>query len=241
MKRSKFTGLLFGAAAAFFLASCGGRGSNEQTNTDTTSAVTPPANTIDTTPQNTMTVIHRVANFAKWKASYYTYDSMRSANGVHSFVVARGFTDSNMVMVVVKVDDMAKAKAFAKDASLKKAMQKGGVTGPATISFTMDTWRDTAFLSQDILRAKTTFTVKDWDAWLKVYEDGMQERTDNGIKVKVISHDADDDKKVSLITALVDTAKAFAYYKSDALKKRREAGGVTGEPDRFLFKIVARY
>ena len=37
--------------------------------------------------------------------------------------------DSNMVMVALKADDMAKAKAFAKDPSLKKAMQKGGVTG----------------------------------------------------------------------------------------------------------------
>jgi len=39
----------------------------------------------------------------------------------------------------------------------------------------------------------------------------------------------------------MDTAKAFAYYKSDALKKRREAGGVIGEPERFLFRIVQRY
>jgi hypothetical protein len=39
----------------------------------------------------------------------------------------------------------------------------------------------------------------------------------------------------------MDTAKAFAYYKSDALKKRREASGVIGEPDRFLYRVVKRY
>jgi len=39
----------------------------------------------------------------------------------------------------------------------------------------------------------------------------------------------------------MDTAKAFAYFNSDALKKRREAGGVIGEPKRFLFRVVQRY
>jgi len=46
---------------------------------------------------------------------------------------------------------------------------------------------------------------------------------------------------VSLVTAVLDTAKAFAYYKSDAIKKARAAGGVIGEPKRFLFTIVKRY
>jgi hypothetical protein len=64
---------------------------------------------------------------------------------------------------------------------------------------------------------------------------------DNGIVDRVIGHDAGDNKKVILITAVLDTAKAFAYYKSDALKKRREAGGVIGEPQRFLFTIAKRY
>ena len=81
-----------------------------------------------------------------------------------------------------KVDDMAKAKAFAKDPSLKKAMQKGGVTGAPTISFFTATWQDTATLSTN-LRSRTTLTVKDWDAWLKSFEEGKQERIDNGITV----------------------------------------------------------
>ena len=148
--------------------------------------------------------------------------------------------DSNMVMVALKADDMAKAKAFAKDPSLKKAMQKGGVVGPPTISFITTTFQDTASIGTD-LRSRTTFTVKDWDAWQKSFEEGKQERIDNGITVRAFGHDADDNKKVSLVTAITDTAKAFAYYKSDALKKRREASGMTGEPKRFLFRVVQRY
>ena len=187
-----------------------------------------------------MIVTHKVADFAKWKMSYDEHDSCALANGIHSYVIGRGVQDSNMVLVAVKADDMAKAKAFAKDPSLKKAMQKGGVTGTPSISFVTATFQDTAVISSTI-RSRTTFTVKDWDAWQKSFEEGKQERIDNGITVRVFGHDPDDNKKVTLVTAVMDTAKAFAYWKSDALKKRREAGGVIGEPKRFVFRVVQRY
>lgn len=247
MKRSRFAGLLFCAAMVFFLTSCGGNESSEPTTTDSTTVasdtgtITLETNTIITTPENMMIVTHKVSDFEKWKASYDEHDSMRLAHGIHSYVIGRGVQDPNMVLVAVKADDMEKAKAFAKDPSLKKAMQKGGVTGAPTISFIRTTWQDTVRLSPDVIRSRTTFSVKDWEAWQKNFLDGKQERLDNGITDRVIGHDADDNKKVSLVTAVIDTAKAFAYYKSDALKKRREAGGVVGEPKRFLFRVVHRY
>jgi hypothetical protein len=146
-----------------------------------------------------------------------------------------------MVLVAVKADDMAKAKAFAKDPSLKKAMQKGGVIGTPTFAFATAVWQDTAMLGPDVIRSRTTFDVKDWDAWQKSFTGGKQERIDNGIVDRSYGYDPDNNKKVYLVTAVTDTAKAFAYYKSDALKQRRAAGGVIGEPKRFLFKVVKRY
>ncbi len=144
-------------------------------------------------------------------------------------------------MVALKADDVAKAKTFAKDPNLKKAMQKGGVTGAPSIVFSTAVWQDTVMLAPNTIRSRTTFTVKDWDTWLKSFQEGKQERIDNGIVDRVIGHDVDDNKKVFLVTAVVDTAKAFAYYKSDVLKKRREASGVISAPQRFLFQIVKRY
>ena len=252
MKQSRFVAMLLCAAMVLFLISCGGSGSTEKAGSDstttttatattaTTPAVAASVNTISTTPVNMVVVTHKVANFAKWQASFEEHDSIRLANGLHKYVIGRGLMDTNMVLVALKADDIAKAKAFAKDPSLKKAMQKGGVTGPPVISFITSTWQDTATISTD-LRSRTNFSVKDFDAWQKSFEAGKQERMDNGITDRVISHDADDNKKVSLVTAVLDTAKAFAYYKSDALKKRREAGGVIGTPVRFLYRIVKRY
>src|SRR6266536_1949952 len=140
--------------------------------------------------------------------------------------------DSNMVVVAVKVDDVDKAKAFAKDPSLKKAMQKGGVTGAPSIMFSTMVFQDTATINSD-LRSSTTFTVKDWDAWQKAFDSTRQERMDNGLMLRAYGHDVDDNHKVRVVMALTDTAKAFAYWKSDMIKKRMAESGVIGQPDRF--------
>ncbi len=245
----KFSSMLFCSALTIFLTSCGNSETTTTTNTtadSTNGATTTPTtpmetNTIVTTPQNMMTVEHKVADFEKFKTVYDQHDSMRQAHGVHSYVIGRGVNDANMVFVALKADDMAKAKAFAKDASLKKAMQKAGVTGTPNMSLATITWQDTVALGPDVIRSRTTFTVKDWATWEKNFVDGKQERIDNGIVDRSYGHDADDNKKIYLVTAVVDTTKAFAYYKSDALKKRREAGGVVTEPKRMLFRIVQRY
>ncbi|HEY0608613.1 MAG TPA: hypothetical protein VGD35_03130 [Chitinophaga sp.] len=233
------------AAVIAFLSACG-TGGGEKTSTDTTLtdtatvSTTPVTSTIVTTPQNMMVATHKVANFAKWHVAYDEHDSMRLANQIHSYVIGRGVKDSNMVLVAVKVDDMAKAKAFSKDPDLKKAMQKGGVTGTPSFRFITMTYQDTATLDTD-LRVSSTFTVKDWDAWQKTFEEHRKEGLDNGLKVRAYGYDVDDNHKVMLVSAIIDTAKANAFWKSDLLKQRRAEAGVTSEPARFIFRVVRRY
>jgi hypothetical protein len=244
MKQSRFSGLLF-YSMVFLLASCSGSETEKKTSTDSTAtdsstAIVAPKITTITTPQFMLLITHKVSNYAKWKASYDEHDSARLANGIHNYVIGRGLRDSNMIMVALKVDDTAKAKAFAKNPGLKKAMQKGGVTGMPTFTLNTMLFQDTATISLAV-RSRTTFTVKDWAAWEKAFEEGKQERLENGITIRAYGHNTDNDKKVVLVTALMDTAKAFAYYKSDMIKKRRAASGVIGEPERFLYQVVQRY
>jgi hypothetical protein len=248
MKQSKFLLQLFGAAITIFLISCGGgeeKKSSESTTTDTSAASTTPTeitpvNTIITTPENMIIARHKVANYAKWKMSYDEHDSMRLANGVHSFVIGRGADDSNMVVVATKIDDLAKGKAFAKDPSLKKAMQKGGVVGAPTIKFYTMVFQDTAVIGST-LRASTTFKVKDWDIWKRSFDSTRALKTDNGLTPRAYGHDPDDNHNVIIVAAVLDTAKARAYWNSDMLKQRRAASGAIGTPERFVFNIVARY
>jgi hypothetical protein len=247
MKQFRISSILFYSALAFLLTSCGG--GEDKTTTDTMSSdtaaatsVTPaaPATTVVTTPENMMQVIHKVSNFTKWKPSYDAHDSMRLANGIHSYVIGRGVEDSNTLLVVTKVEDMAKAKAFAKDASLKNAMQKGGVVGKPKMMHVTMVFQDTATISSDI-RSMSMFSVKDWDSWKKSFEEHKQTRLDNGLSDRAYGYDADDNHKVILVLAVTDTAKANAFWDSDLLKQRRAESGVVGQPERFVYRIVQKY
>jgi hypothetical protein len=250
MKQSRLFSRILLAALPLLLFSCGGGTSNkdEKAGTDTAAVTTPvetppalaPVNTIVTTPETMLTIVLKASNFQKWMAVYEKGDSMRMADGLHDYVIGRGFNDSNMVLVAMKADDPEKAKAHMKMPGVKKMMQMAGVMGNPDISITTMTWQDTVNVG-NVLRSRTTFSVKSWSAWETSFKEGRQERMDNGITDRVYGHDAMDSNKVSLVTAVMDTAKAFAYYKSDALKKRRAASGVIGEPKRFLFHIVKRY
>ena len=243
------TGKLFYTALVCLFCSCGNNEKKTTTETatidsttttkDTTSTVTAPG-TISTSAENMIIVRHKVADYAKWQISYDAHDSMRRASGLHNYVIGRGMADSNVILIAIKADDMAKAKAFSKSPSLKEAMQKGGVTSPPSMLFATTSYLDTAILATPF-RSMNIMTVKDADAWRTSFNEGKQERMDNGIVDRVISLDADNDKKIILVTALLDTAKANAYSRSDALKKRREASGVIGTPERFVFRVVKRY
>ncbi|MBO9681679.1 MAG: hypothetical protein J7502_03215 [Flavisolibacter sp.] len=244
MNKLRFTALICSATAIFFT-SCG---SNEQKNNannspaDSTTHINNASttSTVVTSPQDIMTATHRVADFAKWKASYDAHDSMRLASGLHNYVIGRSIEDSNMILVAVKADDINKAKAFAKDPGLKQAMQKGGVVGTPSFSFIRLVYQDTATIGTTI-RSRTTFTVKDFENWRKVFESHRQTRTDNGLTDRAYGHDVDDDHNVFLVVAVNDTAKANAFWKSDLLKQQRRESGATSEPQRFLFRIVQRY
>ena len=249
MKSSSFLPAIFLGMFIFCMASCGGQNDqrdnqmNDSTATDTTSntpTAAPERSAIVNTPQNMMIVKHKVADFDKFLTSYEAHDSLRLANGIHSYVIGRGVTDPNMILVATKVDDIEKAKAFGKSADLKQAMQKAGVSGKPAISFTTMTYQDTSTATTD-LRSETRFTVKDWDKWQRSFDSSRQVRLDNGIIERAYGHDANDNKKVTLVVAVTDTAKANAFWKSDQLKKLRAGSGVTGEPDRFVFRVVKRY
>ena len=243
---TRFSALLLSLAMPLFFISC----NNEQSKTepeskaaDTTATTVAPVekvNTIVTTPQLMGLVRHKVKDYAAWKASYDSRDSMRLANGLHSYVIGRGMDDSMMVMVALKVDNLEKAKAFSKDPGLKAAMKKGGVIGTPEITFVNVVWQDTVNVGR-IPRVITTYSVKDWDTWKKAFEESQTDRIANGIVDRQYGHDADDNKKISTVTALTDVDKAKTYWSSDAMKKRIAAAGLTTTPNRFIFNIVQRY
>jgi hypothetical protein len=240
--------LLCCTAIPLLFSSCGNNDENKTTTTDADSTATAttvpttnsPNSTIVTTPETILAVTAKISNYAKWKVAYEAHDSVRKAYGIHNYVIGRGVEDSNMILVATKADDIDKAKAFLKDPSLKASMQKSGVINPS-ISLTTEVYQDTATLGPDVIRSRTTYTVKDWDAWKNSFESHRQTRLDNGVVDRVYGYDVDDNHKVSLVVAITDSAKANAFWNSDLIKQQRAEAGVTSKPTRFLYRIVQRY
>jgi hypothetical protein len=230
-----------GIALAFLFSSCGG---DEEKTTDTTTAADStskaPESTVVTTPETIITVWHKVADFAKWKASFEAHDSFKLANGIHNYVLGRSVEDTNMILVATKADDVEKAKAFMKNPDLKTAMQKGGVVGAPSISINTIVYQDMSPNMSD-LRSMTTFTVKDWDAWKTSFESNRQVRMDNGITDRAYGYDPDDNHKITLVVAINDTAKAEAFWNGDLIKQKRAESGVVGEVKRRVYRIAHKY
>jgi hypothetical protein len=246
MKR-RFLPLLFCAVLVFFFYSCGSneeKSNSETKSTDSTvtpePAPTAPVSTIVTTPVNMLIVRHKVANFNKWKMDYDGHDTARVANGIHNYVIGQSLADSNDVLVVLKLDDVDKAKAFTNSPGMKEVMQKAGVRGKPTRSFITTVWQDTAKVNS-VIRSRTTFMVKNFEDWRQSFESQKQTRLDNGISDRAIGYDMDNHNKVSLVVVVNDTAKARTFWKSDQLKQLRAASGVIGEPVRFVYRVVQRY
>lgn len=247
MKHVKFFSAVFIAAGILLISSCNSA-DDKKTETPTTDtsavkqetiAVTPPPAPAPG-PKLVMTVTHKVADFDKWKSSYESNDSIRQTYGLHNYVITRGLDDPNMVMVALRMDDPAKAKALAATQGMKDRMKKAGVTGPTTIDYLESVLNDTTAIQQTI-RLMVKIKVKDWDAWKAGFDGDKQARIDAGLTDRVISHTVGDNHKVTLVFAVADTAKSKAFGHSKELKEKMDKGGVVGPPSVFYYKVAARY
>lgn len=247
----QFTGFyaLLCAAMLLTMISCNDTSSSSNSTTDSSVVVDTQPSTestqssqsnINTTPENILITRYKVSDYTKWRAVYDSRDSMRTANGLRNYVIGRGVRDTNMVMVALKTDDVAKAKTFTQSAALRSAMEKGHVVGTPKFTFTKVLYQDMAQNLSD-LRSMNFLTVKDWDSWRKSFEEGRQNRLDNGVTDRAFGHDADDNHKVILVVAINDSAKAEAYWKSDEIRKRRADAGVVGEVEGFVYRVVQKY
>ncbi len=239
MKQFKFFSAITLVAGSLFFSSCNGdekKTDNVTVSTDSSAVnkTEPPAK-----PGNLVIIKHKVANFAKWKTAYESHDSTRQAYGLHNYIVARGLKDSNMVMVVLKMDDTTKAKQFAALPDLKAAMQKGGVMGAPSFLYLDVQMLDTS--ANAPTRVIVTHKVKDWEAWKKSFDSHKQTRLDAGMTDRAISYSVGDTHTVTVAFVINDMKKAEAFMASKDLKDKMAESGVTGPPDIFFYNVVQKY
>lgn len=250
MKRFKFlTTVTIALSMALFLSSCGSGGDKkaDETATDTTAktttdttAVKPPEPTPAPRPFKLLIIRHKVANFAKWKPGYESHDSTRRASGLTNFILGRGLNDSNMVLVLLIMDDVNKAKELTGSQGMKERMQKAGVIGKPSFDYLDVVSSDTSKIEQTE-RLMITHKVKDWDAWKKEFDDHKQARMDAGLIDRGVGYSDGDNHQVTIIFAVTDKQKADAFLKSKDLKDKMAKAGVEGPPTFFFYNVVQKY
>lgn len=241
MKQFKFLApIAIGVSMTALLFSCN---NGEEKNADEpavdTTAAKAPESVAPVKPANIMIVIAKVANYAKWLPDYESHDSVRTASGLHNSLIARGTKDSNTVMVVLKMDDAAKAKEFANSPDLKARMKKGGVVGAPTISFLDMQMIDTT--ANGSSRVLITHKVKDWDALKKVFDAHKANRMAAGLTDRALGYSVGDNHSVTIALVISDMKKAEDFFKSPELKKIMEEAGVEGPPTFFYYTIAKKY
>lgn len=224
------------AASILFFSSCnnGGKEKEETPPKDSTTAKAPEKPAF--TPFTVMLVQHPVKNFDKWLPVYKGHDSVRQQYGLTELGVSRGLDNPNMVYLAFRANDVQKAKEFAVLPNLKETMQKAGVTAPPTISYLTVIRDDTSKIDQKE-RVEVAHHVKDFDAWLKVYDgEGKDTRAANGLIDRGLARGVDDPNMVYILFAISDLKKAKARINSPELKKLMTDAGVDSPPTINFFK-----
>jgi len=192
---------------------------------------------IPTSLFKSMVVRHSVKDYTKFKSVFMASDSMASANGFHTIGVGRGLQDTNMVVVIGKIDDVAQAKAFAASPGLKTAMDSSGVTSAPMIDF-VDVLRNDDSEIPQMERMMIKHHVKDFGTWLKVYDkEGKDTRASFGMVDRALCRGIDDSNMVYVVFAITDMTKAMERGKSEELKKLMDEGGVDSQPEMFAYKF----
>jgi hypothetical protein len=219
--------------AMLVLAACnsGGEKTTTSTTTDTTTKVaapdTPAAPVFK--PFDVVEIRHSVKDYAKWKPLFETDSTARKSNGMEFIVIGRKNDKPNDLVVVLQASDVQKAKAFAADPRLKEVMKKGGVNSkPEASYYHVIRFNPNSKEKQWVL---VTHKVKDFDAWLKVFDaEGTATRESFGLVDVALARGIDDPNVVHIVFDIKDMAKAKARMNAPELKKLMTDAGVEGAP-----------
>ena len=189
-------------------------------------------------PFKVIGIKHKIADYDKWRKEYDAHDSMRMAYGISHYMIGRGIDDSNTIMVIDKINDVAKAKEFSVLPDLKDKMKQAGVIGKPEFTYYEVIRNDNTQIDQKD-RLMVTHRVKDFDSWLKVYDaEGTTKRMEEGLIDRGLARSTDDANMVTIVFAITDMKKAKENITSEAKKKLMMDAGVEGAPQMFFYKVM---
>lgn len=74
-------------------------------------------------------VKHKIADFAQWKRVFENNATAAQKAGIEFEHIFRDTTDTGLVFVLCRIDDLSKAKAFTQSQGASDSARRGGVIG----------------------------------------------------------------------------------------------------------------
>jgi hypothetical protein len=78
---------------------------------------------------------NKVADYAEWRQVFDSHAEAHSDSGIRLLHLLRDPVDPNMVVLLFKVDDSSKARAFVDASNVSESAERSGVIGQTEISF----------------------------------------------------------------------------------------------------------
>ena len=231
--------LLLSLSMGLIFFSCNNGPANEEAKADTTAAaVTTPEEVKPAfTPFKVVAIQHKVKNFDKAVAGYFSRDSLLRAHGITHFVFARDLKDTNQVFAIDKIEDVEKTKEFFNNPKVKETMANAGVSRAVGYSYG-EMVRSDESPRKYAEGLSVAHHVKDFDAWLKAFDAEATTRATHGLIDRGMARDLNDANMVYLTFEVSDMEKAKARMASPELKKIMADAGVDSPPTIRWFKVV---
>jgi quinol monooxygenase YgiN len=226
------------ALSVLSIYSCKNAGDKAEATTPSDTTAMAETQMVASAPFKVFSVSHKVKDYDAFKKVYDEYESKRTEAGLTKLAVSRDMDDPNKVYVFNRIADLQKARDFAAGQGLKEAMQRAGVTDNPVMLF-VDVIRFEESPAEYKNRLRVGHKVKDFDAWLKVYDgEGKETRAAHGLIERAISRNLDDPNMVYVTFAISDLAKAKTRVNDPALKKIMTDAGVVGAPEINFYTSV---
>ena len=81
---------------------------------------------------------HKVAEYARWRRVFDSHAEAQRETGLHVLHVLRAADDPNLIVMLFRVDDVEKARAFTEAPSARETGEEAGVIGPAEMFYLND-------------------------------------------------------------------------------------------------------
>jgi quinol monooxygenase YgiN len=231
---------LLSMSTGIFFVSCNNQPATEEAKTpdSTTTATTATEAKPAFTPFKIVAIQHKVKNFDKAVAGYFSRDSLLNSYGITHLVIAKDLKDSNQVFIIDKIQDVEKTKDFFKNQKVKDVMANAGVSRAVGYSYA-EMVRSEEMPRKSAEGLSVAHHVKDFDTWLKAYDaEGASKRAENGIMDRGIARDLNDPNMVYLIFEVSDMAKAKATMASPEFKKTIADAGVDSPPTIRWYRVI---